>query len=191
MTGRTKTASKENLCTLKPKHEKMNNDGSEGVGHPDIEPLDPILWFRQLAKLSKEAAKPDGEASERLIRKAMHLAALAPGPVREFLPDAVDEAMLEEMIERGGHELAVLNFVGPKARVCTGSKTKRGGVEVAITLPQLQITGTGRHEDLAKATLGAWADCFLNLEKAAKEIKPPRPVPRIFRSAQLRASTEH
>lgn len=157
----------------------------------DIEPLDPATWFARVERLLDTTERMDGGSPDFAIRKAYHLVNLAPGPLRTLLPAQIDEQAMERMLDCGGYETAVMALIGPTTSFAAEKKAGEGTVTVEMTLQPHSINGRGHHESCAKAMLNAWAECLVNLGKAAERLSLFHPDLHKSRSGQHRRSTSH
>ena len=132
------------------------------------EPLDPETWFNQVERLHGIARAMDGEAPDAAIRRAYHLSRLAPGPLRQIIPSSLDESALEALLECGGYESAVMALFGNQAGITIKKYATSPDVTVSVSLEESGVVGRGKHHTFAKALLEAWAQCLVNIGKAAQ-----------------------
>ncbi len=84
-----------------------------------FEPLPVELWLRELGRFSDwcEQAPDDGtgEADERAIRRAFHLAALAPAGIRRVSAPTIQLSELDALLESGALEQACRAVIEARA----------------------------------------------------------------------------
>lgn len=105
------------------------------------EHLDPTTWQDRVRRLVDGMQTAEG-SPERAIRQAYHLVRLAPAPLSQAFPHAIEEDALEAMLANEQYEAAALSVVGP---------------EFAAT----EVHGPSG--DRSVPILAAWADSVLKL----------------------------
>ena len=157
-----------------------------------IEPLEPDLWFDEVRTILDRATALDGEAPDALIRKTYFLTCLAPDPLRPMVGTPVDEDHLEGLLEIGAYNEAALSVISPLIGLELTRPALKTQFEVRIQLPDDVSSGRGSGETIAKATIRAWAECFVALGVQVHCLPPTAdPVRHKSRSATPRRSTEH
>lgn len=140
----------------------------------EIEPLDAELWFAEMEKLVAQRQSVDGEAPDRLFRKALYLIQLAPMPLRHMIPAPADEDTIEAFLDCGAYSAAAAALFAPPAGVTlvrdAGSETMRA----TVTLLGQEGSGEDADTELGKALLGAWCKAVLSLKMSMEPLSAPR-----------------
>ena len=82
---------------------------------PDIEPLEPGLWFGAVRKLARRIERRGDGELERLLRHAYHLLQLTPRHFRDAVPTRVSEGAFEALLDEGQFEAAAHALAGGPA----------------------------------------------------------------------------
>ena len=155
---------------------------------PEIEPLEPDIWFAQIAALGMRIEALGDQAPDAVIRKAFYLAQLAPEPLRPLLGGELDEDRLELLLSCEAYDQAALLVIGP---VVTFSLEKAAGAvrfNAQIALLPDAAPGRGAGQTGAAALLGGWIRCFSFLSELSISSSPG---PHRYRSERRPRSTEH
>lgn len=126
------------------------------------ESLDANTWFDRMRRLVEGLGEGDG-TPDRHIRKAYHLHALAPQPIKEMMPAPVEEERLEAMLECGAYESAVASLIGNMGQVTVGCDDRPAGIEVRLRVEPGSPSGEDTIASWPRAMLEAWAVSFLRL----------------------------
>lgn len=140
------------------------------------------LWLKEMENLRNICARESEGSADRTIRRAFHLRALSPAPLRRILPLDIAEHEMEALLEEGQVEAAARALVGRewtvaispspiKGRIVAKLQGRRAGIlEAAGNCAALAIIGawtqilTGVPADCtdttAPANAGAAADCI-------------------------------
>ena len=156
-----------------------------------IRPLSPELWFDRLGRLNHRLSTELIEI-EQALRQAFHLSLLAPGPFADILANSCDEKSFERLLEIEHYDEAIELLV--KSEVFDISINVPDGhavARIASALFNLKVEVVAR--DKVTASLTAWIEIILGLEKAAldQEINLTGPAQRRVRSERRRLSTRH
>lgn len=154
----------------------------------DIEPLEPNLWFNLIEKLLDRGSSLESEAPSALMRQAMHVAQLAPRPLRDTVRTFTDEVSIERMLDSGAFTSAAMALM-PLPMTFTLKQTKTGAYVASVSSSTSVCRGKGKAPNAAKALLIGWCSFLLELREQGLLIT--RPSPRISRSAQRQRLTEH
>ncbi len=154
----------------------------------DIEPLEPNLWFNLIEKLLDRGSSLESEAPSALLRQAMHVAQLAPRPLRDTVRIFTDEESIERMLDSGAFTSAAMALM-PLPMTFTLKQTKTGAYVASVSSSTSVCRGKGKAPTAAKALLIGWCSFLLELREQGLLIT--RPSPRISRSAQHQRLTEH
>jgi len=138
----------------------------------DSEPLEPELWFSALERLSKKLSASNDNDVESMLRHALHLLQLTPGPLKGLVRCEIGEEAFEQFLEQGAFDSATLALVG--APMCYEmSSTLNGGerlIEARAWLPgQSGQPSAASAQSLAVALLGAWSACLVALRRRSLE----------------------
>jgi hypothetical protein len=134
---------------------------------PDIEPLEPVLWFGAVRKLAQRAERMGDGELERLLRHAYHLLQLTPRHFRSAVATHVSESAFEALLDKELFEEAAHALAGGSA---TGSP-----FPPATNPPEVSEGSTRRCERAAPAERAAahlleWTRWVLALE--GRSIRP-------------------
>ena len=69
------------------------------MGPPNIEPLDPVLWFESVEKLRLASLSPCKGDTRCLVRRAFNLIALVPAPLRRWVCLDISQSLFEDLVE--------------------------------------------------------------------------------------------
>jgi hypothetical protein len=127
------------------------------LNSPDV--LAPELWLAQMKRLRQDCESEDRKYTEFALRRAFHLAELAPPPLSDFVTPGFQEDALEELIGRGSLQSAAQAIAGDQFKVTVSRLTGQSG-HLAKVRDANGMTAAGRGASPALAILAAWA-CFL------------------------------
>jgi hypothetical protein len=146
------------------------------ISSSGIEPLDPELWFQALERLSRRLSASNDNDVESMLRHALHLVQLTPGPLKGVVRCEIGEQAFEEFLARGAFDSAAIALVASPMSYelnCTLDAGRRG-IEARVWLPsQAAQPSPATGECLASALLGAWAGCLVALKRRSLESEAP------------------
>lgn len=145
----------------------MNKNGLKFAMPQNSEPLDPETWFNQIERVAKTLSEMDGESPDACIRRAFHIANLAPAPLRPFVKITLEEEVLERLLECGAYASAVVSLLHRDMGLTIARLPTSQEYRADVSLPHEEASGKGQHDSLEKAVLEAWAKCLLALREAA------------------------
>ena len=152
-------------------------------GTPEIEPLDPDAWFEHVEKLFDKCAKePPGSDIGAALRRAYHLAQLAPAALRPFVAPALGEARFEQLLECEAFDDAALGLLNPATGLRLTRSPRSKHVEVTAWFDEaLDNARPATGPSAASAILQSWLDCLSSLWKPAADKTSPkdRQAPRL------------
>lgn len=154
----------------------------------DIEPLEPNLWFNRIERLLDRSRSFENDAPCALFRQAMHVAQLAPWPLRDTVRFSSEEVTIEQMLECGA-------FLSAMAALLSAPVTytlRRRGVGkyvAAVSCLNSPCRGKGESNSAEKALLIGWCQFLLDLKRQS-HLSFSQPL-HISRSAQHQRLTEH
>lgn len=129
------------------------------------EPLDADTWFDRMARLAEGLGEG---APDRHLRKAYHLRALAPHPLKGMMAAAVEEERFEAMLECGAYESAVTSLIGETGQVAVARDDRHTGIEVRLRVdPGSPAGNETTTASWSTAMLEAWVVSFLRLRPLA------------------------
>ena len=154
----------------------------------EIEPLEPNLWFNRIERLLDRSRSFENEAPCALLRQAMHVAQLAPRPLRDTVGFPSEEVAIEQMLECGAFLSAMAALLGPPV---TYTLSRRGVAEyvAAVSCLNSRCRGKGESNSAEKALLIGWCQLLLDLKRES-HLSFSQSL-HISQSAQPRPWTEH
>lgn len=154
----------------------------------DIEPLEPNLWFNLIEKLLDRGSSLESETPSALLRQAMHVAQLAPRPLRDTVRTFTDEEFIERMLDSGAFTAAAMALM-PLPMTFMLKQTKTGAYLASVSCSNSECRGKGKARSPEKALLIAWCSFLLELREQALQLTGQSP--HISRSVQRQQLTEH
>lgn len=150
----------------------------------DIEPLEPELWFHAVERLSRRISPPNDNDVQSMLRHALHLVQLTPGPLKGLVRCEIGEDAFEDFLDRGALDSAAIALVGSPMCYELSSGLDRGQKAIAakVWLPnQTGRPNPASAESVATALLGAWAACLVALRQQSlhQRNSDPRQFPHI------------
>ncbi|HVT54952.1 MAG TPA: hypothetical protein VHD34_02725 [Xanthobacteraceae bacterium] len=163
---------------------------------PGIEPLDPELWFQALERLSSRISASNDNDVESMLRHALHLVQLTPGPLKGVVRCEIGEDAFEAFLERGAFDSAAIALVGSPMcyELNCALEAGRRVIEARAWIPsQAAQPGPAAGECLASALLGAWTGCLVALRRRSLASEAPvlHQFPRTARHERHQKSTGH
>jgi hypothetical protein len=155
---------------------------------PEIEPLEPHLWFDEIAALGARIEALGEQVPDAVIRKAFYLAQLAPEPLRPLFGAELREDRLELLLDCEAHEQAALLLISPSGTFSLERAARADHFSAQITLLPDALPGRGVGHTAATALLAAWVACFSSLAELCSNSGPG---PYRSRFEQPPQSTEH
>lgn len=164
---------------------------------PDgIEPLEPELWFQALERLSSRQPAAESAEVAHMLRHALHLVQLTPGPLKGIVQCHASESRFEEFLDCGALDSAAIALIGSPMcfeLACTLSEGQRR-VEARVWLP----AQTGRPSAavgncVPGALVGAWSTCLAALRQRSRASgsQVPHRSPHTAPPAPHQKSSEH
>lgn len=129
----------------------------------DIEPLHPLLWFRQIEKVACGRFK----TIEHSLRHASHLLQLTPMAFREVVRLAIPEERFEAMLEAGNFDSAARHLIAQPAALAVEEGVDGIGARATISCAILGRAIHGSGTSVGAAVLDAWTTCLLALRDEA------------------------
>lgn len=154
----------------------------------DIEPLEPTVWFSQIAKLLDRIQDMGRDSPDVVLRQAMHLVHLTPRPLRETVRMSSDEVAIERMLDYGAYASAVLCILAPPITY-TLNREEADQYSATVSCTNSLSRGHGESSTAEIALLIGW--CRFLLELRSKGQQPSGPDQHIWQSAQPPRSTSH
>lgn len=141
-----------------------------------IEPLEPELWFQALERLSRRLAASNDNDVESMLRHALHLAQLTPGPLKGVVRCEIGEEAFEEFLARGAFDAAAIALIGSPMCYelsCTLDAGHRV-IDARAWIPsQTAQPSPAAGECVASALLGAWTGCLVALRRRSLASEAP------------------
>jgi hypothetical protein len=132
------------------------------------EPLEPELWFSAVERLSRKLSASNDSDVESMLRHALHLLQLTPGPLKGLVRCEIGEEAFEQFLEQGAFDSAALALVGSPMCYEMGTSLNGGArlIEARAWLPgQSGRPSSASAESLAVALLAAWSACLVALRR--------------------------
>lgn len=145
-------------------------------GSPGIEPLDPELWFQAIERLSTRLSASNDNDVESMLRHALHLVQLTPGPLKGVVRCEIGEDAFEEFLARAAFDSAAIALVGSPMcyELSCNLEAGRRVIEARAWIPtQTAQPSPAAGESLASALLGAWSGCLVALRRRSLESEAP------------------
>lgn len=147
----------------------------------DIEPLEPELWFQAIERLSNKISASDDNDVPSMLRHALHLVQLTPGPLRGTVRCEISEENFEEFLECGALASAATALIGSPMCYAIDCDLRAGMrvIEAKAWLSGQAARPQGVSGDsVAAALLGAWTGCLIALRR--RSLAPEDSVPHQF-----------
>ena len=151
----------------------------------DIEPLEPAMWFRAIARLEHRRVRSTEDELDRLLRHAFHLIQLAPCPLRSIIRSELSEERFEMLLESQAQESAAVGLVGQPMRYGLVRLTT-GHFEAKVWLKDSVEPTTAHSTSWASALLGAWTQSIVSLETRAAQLDLNNPHPGLHKARYAR-----
>ena len=157
------------------------------------DPLSPELWFQRLHYIADQFSSNPEENIERFLRHMVHLAQLAPGPLRDLSRPRIDENSFEFLVAAENYDAASFGLIADLATCSIRYDEQSRIFSAAIGLPALAITVELMADTAARAVLTAWVQCYLAVYAAygGKLKAIGDALQHTDQSAQRRPPTEH
>lgn len=123
----------------------------------EFKPLPVELWLSELGNFLVFCADAETADDDRAVRRAFHLAKIAPLAVRRMICPAFSESDLEDFLERQGSLEAALRLVQSHAQIEVAIRRGDSGDVAAIRYDDEQPSEFAAPSP-TRALLGAWAE---------------------------------
>ena len=158
----------------------------------DVEPLETGVWLVQLRNLAMRRSRGEVELAASL-RRAFHLAQLAPRPLHHLVGCPLPESEFERLLESETLLPAALGLLGNGFNYTVSPMDGAGETEAEVWFSNECHGASASGSSAAAALFTAWLDCLLALDPIVGfgATPPNPPIRRKCLSERRPRLTEH
>lgn len=128
------------------------------------------LWLQEIENLRDACTRGNRVNAERIIRRAFHLRALSPAPLRRILPLDIAEHEIEALLDEGRLEAAARALVGREWTIAISPSPIQGRVVARVGSRRAGVLEAAA-SCAALAIIGAWTQLLAGVPAKGAETR--------------------